>query len=148
MPDLLVGYGDQDRGLIAVRRGNVEAVYPAPKAQPGAPFLPVARVFPTAVRADHLGTGDFDADSLRDIAADDPDSSTADGVRNTNDSAGDGPCTLRAAIDQANVIASNDGHGVRITSGTGHSVLGNSIHPNTGVNGARVPGVGLAIELG
>ncbi|MBL8378811.1 MAG: cadherin-like domain-containing protein [Burkholderiales bacterium] len=43
-----------------------------------------------------------------------------------------------SAANQANVIAHNGGDGVWITSGTGSSVLGNSIHSNTG----------LAIDLG
>ena len=43
-----------------------------------------------------------------DSTADDPDFSTADGVCDTDDSMGDGPCTLRAAIQQANASAGAD----------------------------------------
>ncbi|HSL17305.1 MAG TPA: hypothetical protein VLB51_05300 [Methylomirabilota bacterium] len=43
-----------------------------------------------------------------DSTADDPDFSTADGVCDTDDSSGDGPCTLRAAIQQANASSGAD----------------------------------------
>jgi uncharacterized repeat protein (TIGR01451 family) len=49
---------------------------------------------------------------------------------------------------EANVIAFNDGHGVRVYPGTGHSILGNSIHSNTGINSYYIPGNGFGIELG
>ena len=43
-----------------------------------------------------------------DSTADTSDFSTADGVCDTDDSVGDGPCTLRAAIEQANFDAGPD----------------------------------------
>jgi hypothetical protein len=46
----------------------------------------------------------FTVDSTGDAA----DFSTADGVCDTDDSVGDGPCTLRAAIDQANATGGTD----------------------------------------
>jgi CSLREA domain-containing protein len=43
-----------------------------------------------------------------DSSADDVDFSPGDGVCDTNDGAGDGPCTLRAAIEEANAWAGTD----------------------------------------
>ena len=43
-----------------------------------------------------------------DSTADTSDFSTADGLCDTDDSVGDGPCTLRAAIEQANFDAGTD----------------------------------------
>ncbi len=67
MPDLVVGYGDADAGLVVVHRGNVEAVYPKAGQDAGEAFLPVAEVFATSQRADLIGSGDFDADGNYDI---------------------------------------------------------------------------------
>jgi len=68
VPDLVVGYGDGATGLFAVHYGNLESIYSKPGAEPGAAFLPIARVFTAAARADHIATGDFDADGHFDIA--------------------------------------------------------------------------------
>ena len=67
LPDLVVGHGDGDLGLFAVHFGNVEAIYPSAGTQSGPAFLPIARVFTAATRADHIATGDFDADGHFDV---------------------------------------------------------------------------------
>ena len=55
----------------------------------------------------------FTVDSTGDAA----DFSTADGVCDTDDGVGDGPCTLRAAIEQANVTGGTDT--INFSIGTG-----------------------------
>ncbi|MEO8434725.1 MAG: CSLREA domain-containing protein [Pyrinomonadaceae bacterium] len=76
VPDLISGYGYEDRGLVTVLRGNVDAIYPnTPEAQQrkskgtftSAPFLSPARVFAVDRRGDFIGAGDFDGDSHWDI---------------------------------------------------------------------------------
>jgi uncharacterized repeat protein (TIGR01451 family)/CSLREA domain-containing protein len=67
MPDLVVGYGDGLAGLVAVHRGNVEAVYPRPGREAGEAFQPVAEVFVAPRRAELVGAGDFDADGHFDV---------------------------------------------------------------------------------
>jgi len=69
VPDLVVGYGDDTKGLFVVHRGNLEAIYPDPGAELGQPFLRRARVFTSSSRPDHIATGDFDADGHFDIVA-------------------------------------------------------------------------------
>ncbi|HEY6227310.1 MAG TPA: VCBS repeat-containing protein, partial [Verrucomicrobiae bacterium] len=76
VPDLAGGYAYQDRGIIAIHRGNIDSIYPnAPEAKlrvkngtfTDAPFLSPARVFEMPVAADFLGAGDFDADGHWDL---------------------------------------------------------------------------------
>ncbi len=57
-----------------------------------------------------------------DSTADTSDFSTADGVCDTNDSAGDGPCTLRAAIEQANFDAGTDTIAFNIAGAGPHTI--------------------------
>jgi hypothetical protein len=67
MPDVVVGYGDGEQGIIALYLGNLQAVYPAPGEPAGEPFLPVAMVFEVGQRPDIIGAGDFDADGRFDV---------------------------------------------------------------------------------
>ena len=85
VPDLVSGYvlppspaGQGEEGILALHRGNVDAIYPnTPAAQrrkaegtfTAAPFLSPAQVFAIPVAPDFLGVGDFDADGHRDIVA-------------------------------------------------------------------------------
>ena len=75
-PDLAIAYDSPDGPLVAVRRGNVDSIYPnAPEAQrrkaankfTEAPFLSPARLLALAVVPDFIGAGDFDADSHSDL---------------------------------------------------------------------------------
>lgn len=67
-PDLVVGYGYGERGLIALYRGEVRAIHPGAQSAPASPFHRVALVLPTTQRPDYLGSGDFDADGHFDVA--------------------------------------------------------------------------------
>lgn len=79
MPDLLSGYASPSGGgIITLRRGNVDSVYPhtaeafARKTRGefvDVPFLSPARVFELSVAPDFLGAGDFDADGHWDVVA-------------------------------------------------------------------------------
>jgi hypothetical protein len=78
VPDLLCGYGGPSGGLLSLRRGNIDAIYPetpearrrkaegrfddSPFISPGAEFrVPVSPVF--------MGAGDFDADGRLDVVS-------------------------------------------------------------------------------
>jgi CSLREA domain-containing protein len=76
VPDLVSGYGFQQRGVVSLLRGNVDAIYPnAPEAQQrratgafsNAPFLSPAHLFQVATAVDFIGAGDFDGDSHWDL---------------------------------------------------------------------------------
>src|SRR5215217_3641594 len=76
MPDLVTGYSFDDRGIVTLMRGNVDAIYPnSPAAQQRrangtfthAPFLSPAYVFSTPVAAEFIAAGDFDGDSHWDV---------------------------------------------------------------------------------
>src|SRR5215217_7444286 len=78
MPDLVTGYSFDDRGIVTLMRGNVDAIYPnSPAAQQRrangtfthAPFLSPAYVFSTPVAAEFIAAGDFDGDSHWDVIA-------------------------------------------------------------------------------
>ncbi|HEY5640818.1 MAG TPA: hypothetical protein VIW01_12305 [Dehalococcoidia bacterium] len=64
-----------------------------------------------------------------DSTADSPDFSTADGVCDTDNGAGDGPCTLRAAIQQANFSAGTDTIGFSIAGAGPHTISPGSALP-------------------
>ncbi|MCH8201413.1 MAG: hypothetical protein IIB85_05795, partial [Chloroflexi bacterium] len=64
-----------------------------------------------------------------DSTADTSDFSTADGVCDTDDSAGDGPCTLRAAIEQANFDAGTDTIAFNIAGAGPHTIAPASALP-------------------
>ena len=57
-----------------------------------------------------------------DDTGDASDFSTADGFCDTDDSADDGPCTLRAAIEQANFDAGTDTINFDITGAGPHTI--------------------------
>jgi hypothetical protein len=64
--DLVCGLASEDGdGLIALHRGNSDLIHPNAEA----PFLAPARVFEMPVAAEFLASGDFDADSHRDVVA-------------------------------------------------------------------------------
>jgi beta-lactamase superfamily II metal-dependent hydrolase len=67
----------------------------------------------------------FTVDSTGDAA----DFSTADGVCDTDDSVGDGPCTLRAAIQQANVSGGTDTINFNIPGAGPHTISPGSALP-------------------
>ncbi|MFN2511686.1 MAG: Calx-beta domain-containing protein [Pyrinomonadaceae bacterium] len=76
VPDLLAGYSHEARGIISLRRGNVDSIYPnSPEAKQkeitgnftAAPFLSPAHVFAVSIPPDFMGTGDFDADGHWDV---------------------------------------------------------------------------------
>ncbi len=76
VPDLLAGYSHEGRGIIALRRGNVDSIYPhTPEAKQReitgtftpAPFLSPAHVFAVPLAPDFIGTGDFDGDGHWDV---------------------------------------------------------------------------------
>ncbi|MCU1264622.1 MAG: hypothetical protein JWM21_940 [Acidobacteria bacterium] len=75
VPDLVSGYSLEGRGIIALRRGNVDSIYPnTPAAKERetmgmrpAPFLSSAQVSVVSLAPDYLGTGDFDADGHCDL---------------------------------------------------------------------------------
>ncbi len=64
-----------------------------------------------------------------DSTADAADFSTADGVCDTDDSVGDGPCTLRAAIEQANFDAGPDTIEFSIAGAGPHTISPGSALP-------------------
>ncbi len=77
VPDLIAGYEAADgQGVIALHRGNVDAIYPhsieaqerqAKGMYADAPFLSPARVFSAPAGVDSIGAGDFDGDGHWDI---------------------------------------------------------------------------------
>lgn len=78
VPDLASGYLGPKGGILTVRRGNVDSIYPnSPEAQQRkargefskSPFLSQASVFEVPEAPDLLGTGDFDADGHADVIA-------------------------------------------------------------------------------
>ena len=64
-----------------------------------------------------------------DSTGDGGDFSTADGVCDTDDSVGDGPCTLRAAIQQANASAGTDTINFNIAGAGPHTISPGSALP-------------------
>ena len=71
----------------------------------------------------------FGATLTVDSTADTSDFSTADGVCDTDDSVGDGPCTLRAAIEQANFDAGTDTIDFSIAGAGPHTISPGSALP-------------------
>jgi hypothetical protein len=78
VPDLVAGYGVDAGGVITLRRGNVDSIFPnTPAAKrrkatgqfTSAPFLATTRVFATPAAPDFLRAGDFDADRHSDVLA-------------------------------------------------------------------------------
>src|SRR5687768_10580189 len=76
VPDLVSGYASGKKGIVSLRRGNIDSIYPnTPEANQrkltgelsGAPFLSPAHLFETAFAPDFLGTGDFNADGHWDV---------------------------------------------------------------------------------
>jgi hypothetical protein len=74
--DLVIGYADSGGGLLALHRGNLDAVYPnsleaqqrrAQGQSSHSPFLSPANIFVIPETAQFLGTGDFDADGHSDV---------------------------------------------------------------------------------
>lgn len=83
--DLVVGYSSLDGGILAVFRGNVDALYPnSPQAQERSargefnsePFLPSVAVSYVPVAPQFIAAGDFDADGRVDVAVASRNSST------------------------------------------------------------------------
>lgn len=72
VPDLLIGAGGADGGLLKVQRGNQAAIYPhhpAPQSlgeKTDEPFFPAKRDVPLPATPDFIGPGDFDADGHLD----------------------------------------------------------------------------------
>lgn len=70
MPDLAAAYAVPAGGIVALHRGNVDALWPEGRRARTAPaFLPDARVFRLPEAPDLLGAGDFDADGHFDLVA-------------------------------------------------------------------------------
>ncbi|HKS42340.1 MAG TPA: HYR domain-containing protein [Blastocatellia bacterium] len=76
VPDLICAYRAPDGGIIALHRGNQDAVYPnTSQAQrrkaegqfTDAPFLSAAKVFELPQAPDFVGAGDFDANGHQDL---------------------------------------------------------------------------------
>lgn len=102
VPDLVSGYSFAGGGLLAVRLGNPDAIYPntreaqnrkAADTFTGAPFLPEARLFAAPDPAEFIGVGDFDADGHLDVVAAEP------GRTSLHLLAGDGRGRLRASTE-------------------------------------------------
>jgi hypothetical protein len=77
VPDMLSGFAAGRGGIIALYRGNVDAIYPnsrqalARKSSgtfTDAPFLSPARLFEVPSAPDFMETGDFNADGFADVA--------------------------------------------------------------------------------
>ncbi|HXG64526.1 MAG TPA: Calx-beta domain-containing protein, partial [Blastocatellia bacterium] len=80
MPDLISGYAGPEGGILTLRRGNVDSIYPnSLEAQQRraegaftdteAPFLSPAYAFAVPEAADFIGAGDFNGDSHWDVVA-------------------------------------------------------------------------------
>ncbi|MGD8441266.1 MAG: FG-GAP-like repeat-containing protein, partial [Holophagae bacterium] len=130
VPDLVVGYGDGLAGHIAVHRGNIEAIYPAPGRQPGAPFLSSPRVFAATMRPDFIAAGDFDADGHLDVVT----ASRGGGVLELHRGDGDGHLTSADQVELGGVLTAmaigevnrRDGHPdvvVGVDGATGSSIV-------------------------
>jgi uncharacterized repeat protein (TIGR01451 family) len=98
--DLIAAYASEARGLLTLKRGNVDAIYPnSGEAQQrrregsftDAPFFPEALIFEANQRPDFIGTGDFNADGHTDIVL------AAAGGRSLSFYEGDGAGSLRFA---------------------------------------------------
>ena len=77
-PDLVSGYALDERGLLTLHRGNVDAIYPhSAEAQARraegtgttAPFLTPAMIFALAAAPDFVSVGDFNGDGHWDVLA-------------------------------------------------------------------------------
>ncbi|HEY6332777.1 MAG TPA: FG-GAP-like repeat-containing protein, partial [Blastocatellia bacterium] len=75
--DLVTGFTTQTGGIIAINRGNADAIYPdSPEALvrkangtfTNAPFLAQVRLLEVPTSPDFIETGDFNADGFTDIA--------------------------------------------------------------------------------
>ena len=78
VPDLVSGYARGSGGIVTLRSGNVDSIYPnSPEAQErrsrgafsDASFLSAARVFGLKTQPTFLGAGDFDGDGHYDLVA-------------------------------------------------------------------------------
>jgi hypothetical protein len=77
MPELLVGYGSRNGGVLSLRQGNLQAIAPDDPAvfqgitegRYPSPFLPEARLFELPFAPDFLQVGDFNADGFMDVLA-------------------------------------------------------------------------------
>jgi CSLREA domain-containing protein len=82
IPDLVSGYAGQACGILVLRRGNPDSIYPnhprskdsdqqsaISNSQSEPPFLSVARVSDLAEAPEFLGAGDFDNDGHQDVIA-------------------------------------------------------------------------------
>src|SRR5262249_1263709 len=85
VPDLVCGYGHGSGGILVLRRGNIDSIYPnSPEAQQRrqealgeesfssgesapTPFLAGARTFESVDAPQFIGTGDFDNDGHTDV---------------------------------------------------------------------------------
>ncbi|HET9787320.1 MAG TPA: VCBS repeat-containing protein, partial [Pyrinomonadaceae bacterium] len=76
VPDLVTGHVSGKKGIVSLRRGNIDSIYPnTPEANQrkltgessGAPFLSPAHLFETPFAPDFLGAGDFNADGHWDV---------------------------------------------------------------------------------
>ncbi len=72
--DIVSGYASTEGGILALRRGNIDSIYPnhrkaAASGNSPAPFEPEAKVFELAVAPEFLGAGDFNNDGHQDLLA-------------------------------------------------------------------------------
>jgi len=74
VPDLITGYLSLGRGLLALHRGQPEALSTLPPGvadddSPRSPFLPAEHAFELTASPDFISTGDFNADGHADVVA-------------------------------------------------------------------------------
>jgi hypothetical protein len=67
--DLAVAYRTANGGLVTIRRGNVESVFPLHQDIPPAPFFNGGTAFELPFAPDFLAAGDFNADGKPDLLA-------------------------------------------------------------------------------
>ncbi|MGI8639672.1 MAG: FG-GAP-like repeat-containing protein, partial [Pyrinomonadaceae bacterium] len=67
--DLAIAYKTASGGLISIRRGNVESIFPKNQDAPPSPFLPVSLSSHLGFTPDFLAAGDFNADGRADLLA-------------------------------------------------------------------------------